>query len=477
MVDESATGSFCATRSGRRGALELGCFAALAALMACELDDRRPTLAAEGSDASATDSSGNDAGSTPTPPAPLDSGDGGALNGVGNERDASLPTPAGCSASEVACGAGVCRAAGSCCNDEECGGAGVGTCSESGQCTCQTGGFGARCAGRLLGLGVARPQQDSDSAATAVSGDGRVVVGWSGLVSVPIAARWAWESGQAESLGTLPGSQAAVPRTVAAAVSQDGSVVVGDGTTRVSDQDATVPFRWTQAAGVVALPAIEFTTATHAEAVTADGETVVGWGETDGGAQAGTRWRDSNGDALESFSASPDPLLLHATLADGSLFGGELAFLPVLFDPAAQGAERFISVPTGSFAGGFIAAISANATQLVGVLDGVAVRWINASPTQALSPGNPLDLGVGEAHDVSDDGTIVGSSGEVAVVWSAAGVRHTLLEVLEAEGATGLAGWTFTSANGISDDGLVIVGAGERAGRQEAWLVRLSQAL
>lgn len=310
-----------------------------------------------------------------------------------------------------------------------------------------------------------------------MSGDGRVVVGWSGLPSVQIAARWVWESGQAESLGTLPGSEASVPTTVATAVSQDGAVIVGDGTTRVSGQNATVPFRWTEAAGVVALPAIEFTLATHALALSADGATVVGWGETDGGAQAGTRWRESNDHALESFSAPPDPLQLYATTASGALFGGELAGLPVLVDPAAQGAARFISVPTGSFAGGYVAAINATATQLVGVLDGVAVRWVNATPTQAPSLGTPQDLGVGEARDVSNDGIVVGSSEGAAVVWSAGGARRSLLEILETEGATGLAGWTFTSANGISDDGLVIVGAGTRAGRQQPWLVRLSGAL
>src|SRR5690606_12366926 len=127
--------------------------------------------------------------------------------------------------------------------------------------------------------------------------------------------------------------------------------VVGDGTTRVSGQDAIVPFRWTREDGIIALPPIEFSLATHAEAVTAEGETVVGWGETDGGAAAGARWRVSDDNELETFFASPDSLLLHGTTADGSLFGGRLAGAPVLFDPSAQGAARFISIPRGNFAG------------------------------------------------------------------------------------------------------------------------------
>lgn len=394
----------------------------------------------------------------------------------GSFEQCNTDNTCGCQATAVNCN-GTCRAPGSCCANADCGGDGVGTCGDNGACSCLNGAFGARCAGRFVGLGVARPQ-DNDSEATDISGDGSVVIGWSGLGAVSrLAARWLWETSQVQDLGPLPNSESSVPTSVATAVSHDGSVVVGDASTRAFGSEATVPFRWSQAGGLVALPAIDFSLATHAEAVTSDGATVLGWGDTEGGAAAGTRWRSSNSNALEQFSAAPDALFLRATTATGSRLAGDAGRIPVLFDPAAQGAARFSFVPLGRSSGGFVSAVNANSTQFVGVLDGIAVRWLNSSPAGTPSLGNPQDLGVGVAVDVSNGGIVVGNADGAAVVWNATGTQRTVLEILQAAAVTGLSGWSFTSANGISDDGLVIVGAGTRAGRQEAWLVKLPQDL
>jgi hypothetical protein len=385
----------------------------------------------------------------------------------------------GCQPGAVSCD-GACLAPGSCCVDADCGGAGVGTCGAGGVCACTAGAFGPSCAGRFLGLGVA-DGLDADSEATALSGDGTVVVGWSGFAGDPplaSAARWVWQSNQVLDLGTSA-DDVSGPTSIATAVSHDGSVVVGDASSQLFGSDTFVAFRWTSETGLDVLDPGSASTFTRAEAVSSDGSIVFGYADNDGGPNAGARWRSAAGNALELISADPESFRIGAVSGDASVIAGSLLLeTPVLFDAALTGAARFRPLDRGAFASGTINGVSGNGAQIVGTMDGAqAVRWVNSNPAGAPSVGNLQELGAGDALDVSDAGVVVGNSGGVAVVWDAAGTQRTLLSILEEANAGGLQGWTLTSANGISDDGLVIAGAGARGGRREAWVLRLAQAL
>src|SRR5262245_3228729 len=86
------------------------------------------------------------------------------------------------------------------------------------------------------------------SVANAVSDDGSTVVGFSGLGAGQEAFRWTSGSGMV-GLGDLSGGDF---ESSADAVSADGSVVVGYGTrgTSISSREA---FRWTSGGGMVGL--------------------------------------------------------------------------------------------------------------------------------------------------------------------------------------------------------------------------------
>jgi probable HAF family extracellular repeat protein len=145
------------------------------------------------------------------------------------------------------------------------------------------------------------PRSRAWAEAAAVSRDGSVIVGWwNGR-----AFRWTRKSGLV-SLGTLPGSD----RSLAQAVSEDGTVGVG-----VSG----VAFRWTEQTGMVALPGDVI----HAvKAVSADGKIVYGDEREKSGHLHVVRW-DSDGN-ITRFANGPEVRIsqVYGVSADGSIAVG-----------------------------------------------------------------------------------------------------------------------------------------------------------
>jgi probable HAF family extracellular repeat protein len=122
---------------------------------------------------------------------------------------------------------------------------------------------------------------DTESVATAVSGDGSVVVGLSenDEVGRAEAFRWTAVSGMV-GLGLLPGGTYTEPH----AVSADGSVIVGSGDIAYDDEDA---FIWTENAGIQRLfevlvangaTGLNGWTLEYAFDISSDGKWVVGYG-------------------------------------------------------------------------------------------------------------------------------------------------------------------------------------------------------
>ncbi|HYE96407.1 MAG TPA: right-handed parallel beta-helix repeat-containing protein, partial [Rubricoccaceae bacterium] len=110
-------------------------------------------------------------------------------------------------------------------------------------------------------LGTLSPNPGDRHNAAAVSADGSVVVGAS---YGNHAEAFRWENGAMTGLGFLPGQ----PYSAAEAVSADGGVVAG-----TSGPDA---FRWTAATGMQALPRLPGATDCEAYAISADGSTIGG---------------------------------------------------------------------------------------------------------------------------------------------------------------------------------------------------------
>lgn len=146
--------------------------------------------------------------------------------------------------------------------------------------------------GGMVGLGVF--PSAGNSLAWDVSADGLVVVGRGvNAGSRPEALRWTEATGMV-GLGHLYGGQYS---SEAFATSADGSIVVGNSSTVVSDADYGEAFRWTENGGMVGLgdlPGGQFYSS--AKDVSADGSVIVGTsGTSNVGQQRAFVWTESTG--------------------------------------------------------------------------------------------------------------------------------------------------------------------------------------
>ncbi len=146
--------------------------------------------------------------------------------------------------------------------------------------------------GTMVGMGYLLPQPLNPhySAAFGISGDGNVIVGSSDSVDGTQAFRWS--NGVMSGLGYLPSPFPNPPGDVvltswASAASYDASFIVG--ASRAFDyegKDQTEAFRWHNGVmiGLGDLPGSGFHS--HANAVSTDGSMIVGYGTTDQGYRA-----------------------------------------------------------------------------------------------------------------------------------------------------------------------------------------------
>jgi len=321
-------------------------------------------------------------------------------------------------------------------------------------------------------LGFLPDSISPESSAYDVSADGKVVVGDSPVIGSQ-AFRWTASEGM-RALGSLPGVEPAV--SVARGVSADGFVIVGLGRISASESEA---FRWTEVGGVVGLGDMR-----NANAVSADGSVVVGGGASSSG-YGPLRWTLGGGMVgLGSLSGGSSTGTAFDVSADGSVVVGN--------SDSASGTEAFRwtaatgMVGLGDFPfGDFFSrarSVSADGAVIAGwgsVASGKrAMRWTAA--TGMVSLGTLPGCTNSEASDISGDGlVIVGSSSgncasSPAFVWTAGTGMRSLLDVLIAQGATGLEGWTLRGASAASATGQTIVGSGRNpSGRGEAWVATL----
>jgi probable HAF family extracellular repeat protein len=239
-------------------------------------------------------------------------------------------------------------------------------------------------------------------------------------------------------LGFLPGG--GQYGGMAWSASADGSVIVGYSDTSTAFMQA---FRWTQAGGMVALPDLpggnEFS---EALGVSADGSVAVGQGTSDAGIEACV-WTTDGAFGL------------------GSLPGGEY-----------RSQARAISADGTVVVGG-------SRSELSGPDAWEMFRWTEQDGMIGLGDLPGGDFG-SYAYDTSVDGSVLVGTGTSqrgleAAVWDAGHGLRSVYDILTGEGHD-LSGWSLTSATGVSDDGLTIVGTGTNpAGDTEAWIARIPE--
>lgn len=306
------------------------------------------------------------------------------------------------------------------------------------------------------------------SRAFGVSADGSVVVGDAYIGdSVLHAFRWTSDGGMVDItpdnyLGQATG------------VSADGAVVTG--TAGFSNDSA---FRWTSNGGLINLGGLpgnmEFS---NANAVSDNGNVIVGWDASDGVATKPFRWTPDSG--MENLNIGHG--IAFGVSGDGNVVVGRV------YDDQQQsfrwtaegGVVGLGSLPGGS--GGTASDASFDGTVIVGNSPSSegqqAFRWT--------SEGGMAGLGflagghVSMAASVSGDGAVVvgvatsALGGEQAFIWTQSGGMRSLFDVLVANGID-LAGWNLVEATDISNDGRWIVGSAiNPAGVAEAFLANIS---
>jgi probable HAF family extracellular repeat protein len=294
--------------------------------------------------------------------------------------------------------------------------------------------------------------------AVAASSDGLVVVGFFYPVAgkPPHAFRWVAGDTKFTDLGTLNGA----PDSAATAVSADGSVVVGYSGTRA--------FRWAanDPKGITDLNTIPNGNYAYASAVSADGSVVVGWGDAGSpGVMHAFRWRV--GDSYLEDLQGPDLSSSQATSvsSDGQTIVGFGTTLTghnegLVWPGGASIPTALQPVPgeTDSTAG----AVAASGSAVLGVSLQTAdlILWPIASGG---IPGVPQDLQMPALgtnpipYVISADGTVVvdtavDSAGFLeATRWTAGSI-----EFLGTRANPG--GGSYSTA--VSADGSVVVGVG-----------------
>ncbi len=295
----------------------------------------------------------------------------------------------------------------------------------------------------MIGLGKL-PGGTFGGQAWSCSADGSVIVGEAPSATTIHAFRWTLGSGMVD-VGDLPG---AADRSAAWDCSADGSTIVGIADFKESNIQEGNAFKWTQATGMVKLVGLPISPLrTDATAVSANGSIIAG----------------SSGTQLVSYESC-------LWVGNSPAVGMGIPY------PANAYTAPFCMTPDGSVIGG-VAAVGENAYEVF--------RWTAQTGMVTLGdlPGGEY---YGGAFGISADGSVMVGCGNFynysetenliadALIWDQPHGLRKLQDVLTDEYHLNLRGWTLTSANSISADGLTIVGSGVNPfGEDEGWIVRL----
>lgn len=244
----------------------------------------------------------------------------------------------------------------------------------------------------------------------------------------------------------------------AAAISDDGRVVVGGGGT----SEGLRAFRWTPETGTQILDMIPGMATARAYGVSGDGQTIVGTGRRQDASGAGLVWSAAHGASQLAYPGSGYFTEARAASGDGSMIVG-------FSDSGFGTGERALLWTDGGFEHliddpgvrrSFAFDVSSDGAVIIGTLRRTtgreqAFRWTRDSGAQTLI-GLHGDTEVTIAASVSNDGEIIGGSvidasgHRTPVVWSDGGATVTDLSTLPGFEASSV--WT------VSGDGTVFAG-------------------
>jgi probable HAF family extracellular repeat protein len=343
----------------------------------------------------------------------------------------------------------------------------------------------------FMGLGFLHENPEG-STASAVSGDGTVVVGVS-LFDIPApgseAFRWTAPEGMV-GLADLPGGEF---RSTARDVSSDGSVIVGHS---FSESYETEAFRWTAATGMVGLGVLpggdqDGNPESLALAVSADGAVVVGQSDGELAIEPGRvwtlafRWTASTGMVALGLLPGLPPTAGKTSRAndvsgDGSVIVGSAAGGRAFRWTAEEGMVDLGSVPNCAIPNQSppqhdAFAISSDGKVIAGRVQNCSFGNTRSWSWTALG-GFVLLPGLHGPSAISSDGSVIAGRDRdgAAAVWNARSGTRPFQDVLTREFGLDLSGWELTNINGVSDDGTVYVGSGKNpGGLGEAWIVSL----
>jgi len=207
----------------------------------------------------------------------------------------------------------------------------------------------------------------------------------------------------------------------------------------------------------------------QAYGVSANGSVVVGRGNSANGFEA-SRWTQETG--MVGVGNSPIMRYAWGVSADGSVVVGEGYNFIANGPEALRWTQQTGIVRLGDLSGGSFDSrawgTSADGSVVVGVGN-------SANGLGDLSGGDFYSF----AYGVSGDGSVVvgyssSANGNEAFIWNSTQGMRSLKEVLTNDYGLNLTGWTLTGADGISADGLTVVGRGiNPSGNSEAWIARL----
>ncbi|HEY0178015.1 MAG TPA: hypothetical protein VGC30_00090 [Dokdonella sp.] len=188
-----------------------------------------------------------------------------------------------------------------------------------------------------------------------------------------------------------------------------------------------IAFRWTAAGGMTRLAVNRPANASRANAISADGSTIVGWNDRDDGSRTGVIWRD--GVPLDLVDAAGAPV-------------GEA--LAVSADGRVASGTGYVDAQSG---------------------DVEAWRWTAETGVQPIGCLGELGCGPAYGGAVADDGSVVvGWNGadfdRSAAIWTATGGMQPLADYLAQNGVAVPDGWTLGAATAVSADGETIGGWG-----------------
>jgi probable HAF family extracellular repeat protein len=315
------------------------------------------------------------------------------------------------------------------------------------------------------------PGWPAGAQARAVTPDGTVLLAGDG------ERGWRWVDGRRTDLGVLPSSLWTYP----VAGSSDGMVIVG-----ATNGGAAEGFRWQD--GRIA----QFGAQVYPTGISADGTVVAGYRATGRGSNVAFRWH--GGTLTDLGFLRPDSHTeAHAMSADGTTVVGFGQYRPSGDDATIDEAFRW---RVGALEGlGFLtsgerrystaAAVSADGAVVVGSSSTAggglqAYRWAGGVMTAlGVLPGYAESIG----QAVSGDGTVVFGRCQrtedqeeffTAFVWDARRGMRELAAVLAGDFGLELGGQALEQVVDVSSDGRTVVG-GSVDGSVSSWIARLDR--